>query len=72
MRQSPPMPAAAGPAQSSPSPRQQAELATLRRRFASLIYEALLLLGVLGLTFMVPPPLRHRIWDECLAAVSTQ
>src|SRR3972149_6706521 len=25
-----------------------------------------------GLTFMVPPPLRNRIWDECLAAVSTQ
>ncbi|HJV27220.1 MAG TPA: RDD family protein [Aromatoleum sp.] len=32
----------------------QVELAGLRRRLASLLYEALLLLGVLGLTFMVP------------------
>lgn len=30
------------------------ELAGLRRRLASLLYETLLLLGVLGLTFMVP------------------
>lgn len=30
------------------------ELAGLRRRLASLLYEALLLLGVLALTFMVP------------------
>jgi uncharacterized RDD family membrane protein YckC len=30
------------------------QAATLRRRLASLLYEALLLLGVLALTFMVP------------------
>ncbi|QID19742.1 RDD family protein [Nitrogeniibacter mangrovi] len=30
------------------------EIAGLRRRFASLVYEALLLLGVLALTFMLP------------------
>lgn len=42
---------------SSPSathPRQLAELAGLRRRLASMLYETLLLLGVLALTFMVP------------------
>ena len=41
----------------TPSPatgRLQVELAGLRRRLASLLYEVLLLLGVLGLTFMVP------------------
>lgn len=37
-----------------PSPRAAAELAGLRRRMASLVYESLLLLGVLALTFMVP------------------
>lgn len=36
------------------SARPQAELAGLRRRLASLLYESLLLLGVLALTFMVP------------------
>lgn len=35
-------------------PRQIAELAGLRRRLASMLYESLLLLGVLALTFMVP------------------
>jgi len=30
------------------------EVAGLRRRFAALVYEALLLLGVLGLTWMLP------------------
>lgn len=36
------------------APSQIVELAGLRRRLASLLYEALLLLGVLGLTFIVP------------------
>ncbi|MBL8446702.1 MAG: RDD family protein [Zoogloeaceae bacterium] len=66
MRQSPPLPASAGPAQSSPSHRQQAEIATLRRRLASLIYEALLLLGVLGLTFMVPNLILGVVWQIAL------
>lgn len=34
--------------------RPRVELAGLRRRLASMLYESLLLLGVLGLTFMVP------------------
>ncbi|MDD2990425.1 MAG: RDD family protein [Zoogloea sp.] len=34
--------------------RQTVELAGLRRRLASMLYESLLLLGVLALTFMVP------------------
>ena len=34
--------------------RQPAELAGLRRRLASMLYECLLLLGVLALTFLVP------------------
>jgi len=34
--------------------RQAVELAGLRRRLASMLYECLLLLGVLALTFMVP------------------
>ena len=34
--------------------RQAVELAGLRRRLASMLYEILLLLGVLALTFMVP------------------
>ncbi len=34
--------------------RQTVELAGLRRRLASMLYECLLLLGVLALTFMVP------------------
>lgn len=38
----------------SSQPRQIAELAGLRRRLASMLYESLLLLGVLALTFMVP------------------
>ncbi len=38
----------------SPPARQTVELAGLRRRLASLVYEGLLLLGVLALTFMVP------------------
>lgn len=37
-----------------PAHRQTVELAGLRRRLASMLYEALLLLGVLALTFMVP------------------
>lgn len=36
------------------SGRQAVELAGLRRRLASMLYESLLLLGVLALTFMVP------------------
>lgn len=36
------------------APPHPPQVATLRRRLASLLYEALLLLGVLALTFMVP------------------
>ena len=39
---------------STPPVRQAAELAGLRRRLASMLYECLLLLGVLALTLMVP------------------
>lgn len=43
------------PAAGTPTPARQAvELAGLRRRLASMLYEILLLLGVLALTFMVP------------------
>lgn len=35
-------------------PRPEAELAGLRRRLASMLYESMLLLGVLALTFLVP------------------
>lgn len=42
------------PSSPSATPRQPAELAGLRRRLASMLYETLLLLGVLALTFMVP------------------
>ncbi len=35
-------------------PRISAEIAGIRRRFASLLYESLLLLGVLGAGFMLP------------------
>lgn len=42
------------PSSPSATPRQLAELAGLRRRLASMLYETLLLLGVLALTFMVP------------------
>ncbi|MCK6392351.1 RDD family protein [Zoogloea sp.] len=42
-------------ASGGPSARPQTvELAGLRRRLASMLYESLLLLGVLALTFMVP------------------
>jgi uncharacterized RDD family membrane protein YckC len=43
--------------------RQQAELATVRRRLASMLYEALLLLGVLALTFMVPNLIIGVLWQ---------
>ena len=43
--------------------RQPAELATLRRRLASMLYEVLLLLGVLALTFMVPNLLIGVLWQ---------
>jgi uncharacterized RDD family membrane protein YckC len=49
--------AAAGLQQLPPQPagaRPRAELAGLRRRLASMLYESLLLLGVLALTFLVP------------------
>jgi uncharacterized RDD family membrane protein YckC len=36
------------------SERPVAELAGLRRRFASMLYEVLLLMGVLALTFLIP------------------
>lgn len=39
------------------------ELASLRRRLASLLYESLLLLGVLGLTFMVPLLIIGVVWQ---------
>ena len=43
------------PAAGSPAPARQAvELAGLRRRLTSMLYEILLLLGVLALTFMIP------------------
>lgn len=54
MRQSCPMNSPECPAVPGTAARQQAELATLRRRLASMLYEGLLLLGVLALTFMVP------------------
>ncbi|HMV62942.1 MAG TPA: RDD family protein [Zoogloea sp.] len=41
-------------ATSGATPRPTGELATLRRRLASMLYEVLLLLGVLALTFLVP------------------
>lgn len=37
-----------------PAPRPVAEPAGLRRRLASMLYESMLLLGVLALTFLVP------------------
>lgn len=48
--------AAARPTAARPdaAARTQVELAGLRRRLASLLYESLLLLGVLALTFLVP------------------
>jgi uncharacterized RDD family membrane protein YckC len=39
------------------------ELAGLRRRLASLLYESLLLLGVLALTFMVPYLILGLVWN---------
>ncbi|MCB1958186.1 MAG: RDD family protein [Rhodocyclaceae bacterium] len=39
------------------------ELAGLRRRLASMLYEVLLLLGVLGLTFMVPLLIIGVVWN---------
>lgn len=48
---------------SASPPRQQAELATIRRRLASMLYESLLLLGVLGLTFMVPNLIVGVLWQ---------
>ncbi|MDR1425140.1 MAG: RDD family protein [Azoarcus sp.] len=38
------------------------ELATTRRRLAGLLYESLLLLGVLGLTFMLPYIIMGFLW----------
>jgi uncharacterized RDD family membrane protein YckC len=49
--------------QPAPSARQAAEFATLRRRFASLLYEVLLLLGVLALAFMVPNLVVGVVWQ---------
>jgi len=47
-----------------PSPsRTLVELAGLRRRLASMLYESLLLLGVLALAFMVPYLLLGAIWN---------
>ncbi len=48
------MPEITTPAGAIPPERQPAELAGLRRRLASMLYESLLLIGVLALTFLVP------------------
>ncbi|ATE59201.1 RDD family protein [Thauera sinica] len=42
------------PAEPAAAARTAVELAGLRRRLASMLYESLLLLGVLALTFLVP------------------
>lgn len=42
------------PERAQPAPRPVAEPAGLRRRLASMLYESMLLLGVLALTFLVP------------------
>lgn len=47
----------------APPPRPVAELATVRRRLASLLYECLLMLGVLSLTFMVPYLMIGVLWQ---------
>jgi uncharacterized RDD family membrane protein YckC len=50
--------------QPQPEPqRPQVELAGLRRRLASMLYESMLLLGVLALTFMVPYLIIGAIWN---------
>ncbi|MCB1913839.1 MAG: RDD family protein [Zoogloeaceae bacterium] len=49
--------------ETSPTTRLTVELAGLRRRLASLLYESLLLLGVLGLTFMVPMLIIGIVWQ---------
>ncbi|MDD3354266.1 RDD family protein [Zoogloea sp.] len=48
------MPAKQKTSKAEPLGRQSVELAGLRRRLASMLYEVLLLLGVLALTFIVP------------------
>lgn len=48
------MPEKLTPARATVPERQLAELAGLRRRLASMLYESLLLIGVLALTFLVP------------------
>lgn len=48
------MPQKTPPAGAISPERQPAELAGLRRRLASMLYESLLLIGVLALTFLVP------------------
>lgn len=48
------MPSHATTVGGQPARRTTVELAGLRRRLASMLYESLLLLGVLALTFMVP------------------
>ncbi len=48
------------------SPRLIVELAGLRRRLASLLYECLLLLGVLGLAFILPYVLLGMFFDLLL------
>ena len=46
------------------APRRTAvELAGVRRRLASLLYESLLMLGVLALTFMVPYLILGVVWN---------
>lgn len=63
MRQSSPMNATARSAVPSSPAIQQAEIATLRRRLAAMLYEVLLLLGVLALTFMVPNLIIGVLWQ---------
>lgn len=58
-----PRPAGRSAAKTASASRPVAELATLRRRFASLLYECLLMLGVLSLTFMVPYLVIGVLWN---------
>ena len=57
-----PAPAAAAPAAPG-AIRPVVELASLRRRLASMLYESLLLLGVLALTFLVPYLIIGAVWQ---------
>lgn len=47
--------------------RPQVELAGLRRRLAALVYEALLLLGVLALLFLIPQLIYSMVFERAAA-----